>query len=266
MKIIRHLTVKGPAWATLQPDGTACAINGDLLGEWTPSLRLVTVGELLAPVDATTIFGIGLNYRKHAEELGIPLAERPLVFIKSGNTVQHPGGVIEIPRTLASEAVDYEGELAVVIGKPCKNATRENALDFILGYTIANDVSARDWQFNLGAGQFCQGKSFDTFCPLGPVLVTVDELGDGSGLALTTTVNGETRQTGNTSDLIFDVRELIVFLSASKTLPAGTVILTGTPGGAGHTMKPPVYLKAGDVVNVSIDGIGTLTNTVIDET
>jgi 2-keto-4-pentenoate hydratase/2-oxohepta-3-ene-1,7-dioic acid hydratase in catechol pathway len=265
MKIIRHLTAKGPAWATLQSDGTACAINGNLFGEWTPTMRPVKVGELLAPVDATTIFGIGLNYRKHAEELGIPLAERPLVFIKSGNTVQHPGGLIEIPRTLVSEAVDYEGELAVVMGKPCKNATRENALNFVLGYTVANDVSARDWQFKLGAGQFCQGKSFDTFCPLGPVLVTADELGDASGLALTTTVNGEMRQTGNTADLIFDVRELIVFLSASKTLPAGTVILTGTPGGAGHTMKPPVYLKAGDVVSVEIAGIGVLTNAITDE-
>jgi 2-keto-4-pentenoate hydratase/2-oxohepta-3-ene-1,7-dioic acid hydratase in catechol pathway len=265
MKIIRHLTAKGPAWATLQSDGTACAINGNLFGEWTLTMRPVMVGELLAPVDATTIFGIGLNYRKHAEELGIPLAERPLVFIKSGNTVQHPGGLIEIPRTLVSEAVDYEGELAVVIGKPCKNATRENALDFVLGYTVANDVSARDWQFKLGAGQFCQGKSFDTFCPLGPVLITADELGDASGLALTTTVNGEMRQTGNTADLIFDVRELIVFLSASKTLPAGTVILTGTPGGAGHTMKPPVYLKAGDVVSVEIAGIGVLTNAITDE-
>ena len=265
MKIIRHLTSAGPAWASLLADGTARVIEGDVLGEWTVTDRVVAVGELLAPVEPVTIFGIGLNYRKHAEELGLPLAERPLVFIKSGNTVQHPGGVIEIPRTLASEAVDYEGELAVVIGKKCKNATRENALDFVLGYTVANDVSARDWQFKLGAGQFCQGKSFDTFCPLGPVLVTVDELGDAAGLKLETKVNGEVRQTGNTSDLIFDVRELIVFLSGSKTLLPGTVILTGTPGGAGHTMKPPVYLQAGDVVSVEIDRIGTLTNAVTDE-
>jgi 2-keto-4-pentenoate hydratase/2-oxohepta-3-ene-1,7-dioic acid hydratase in catechol pathway len=266
MKIIRHLTPAGPALAALQDDGSARVIDGSLLGAWTVTERPAMVGELLAPIAPRTIFGIGLNYRKHAEELGLPLAERPLVFMKSGNTVQHPGGVIEVPRTLVSDAVDYEGELAVMIGKACKNATRETALDFVLGYTVANDVAARDWQFTLGAGQFCQGKSFDTFCPLGPVLVTADELGDGSGLALTTTVNGETRQTGCTSDLIFDVKELIVFLSASKTLPAGTVILTGTPGGTGHTMKPPAYLKAGDVVSVTIEGIGTLTNTVIDET
>lgn len=265
MKIIRHMTEAGPAWAELLADGSTRAIEGDLFGKWTVSDRTVASGPLLAPVEPATIFGIGLNYRKHAEELGLPLAERPLVFMKSGNTVQHPGGVIEIPRTLVSEAVDYEGELAVVIGKKCKNATRENALECVLGYTAANDVSARDWQFKLGAGQFCQGKSFDTFCPLGPVLVTMDELGDAGGLKLITTVNGEVRQSGNTSDLIFDVRELIVFLSASKTLLPGTVILTGTPGGAGHTMKPPVYLKSGDKVAVEIEGIGALMNTVTEE-
>lgn len=265
MKIIRHHTPDGPAWAALQPDGTAHAIDGDLFGEWSVSDRAVVIGPLLAPVAPAAIFGIGLNYRKHAEQLGIALVPHPLVFMKAGNTVQYPNGPIEIPRTLASEAVDYEGELAVIIGKACKNATRETALEYVLGYTVANDVSARDWQFKLGGGQFCQGKTFDTFCPMGPVLVTVDELCDGSGLALRTTVNGELRQEGNTSDLIFDVRELIVFLSASKTLLPGTIILTGTPGGAGHTMKPPVYLQAGDTVSVEIEGIGTLTNPVIDE-
>lgn len=265
MKIIRHLTAEGPEFAALLDDGSARVIEGDLFGEWMVTERVVAVGELLAPVEPVTIFGIGLNYRKHTEQLGLALVERPLVFMKSGNTVQRPGGVIEIPRMLASEAVDYEGELAVVIGKTCKNATRENALSFVLGYTVANDVSARDWQFKLGGGQFCQGKSFDTFCPLGPVLVTVDELGDAGELKLETTVNGVVRQEGSTADLIFDVRELIVFLSASKTLLPGTVILTGTPGGAGHTMKPPVYLKAGDVVSVTIEGIGTLTNVVTEE-
>ncbi|MDF3056123.1 MAG: 5-carboxymethyl-2-hydroxymuconate isomerase [Rariglobus sp.] len=266
MKIIRHLTPEGrPGWAALQPDGTARAIDGDVLREWRVTERLVATGELLAPVEPVTVFGIGLNYRKHAEQLGIALVERPLVFMKSINAVQRPGGPIAIPRTLASEAVDYEGELAIVIGRACKNATRENALSFVLGYTIANDVSARDWQFKLGGGQFCQGKSFDTFCPLGPVLVTPDELDDAAALRLETRVNGEVRQEGSTADLIFDVRELIVFLSASKTLLPGTVILTGTPGGAGHTMKPPIYLKAGDVVSVTIEKIGTLTNPVILE-
>lgn len=263
MKIIRHLTSEGLAYAALQSDGTARAIDGDIFGGRINVTDLVVaLGEVQSPVQPTTIFGIGLNYKKHAAELGLALVERPLVFIKSNNTVQRPGGVIEIPQTLASDAVDYEGELAVVIGKNCKNATLENALSYILGYTVANDVSARDWQFKLGGGQFCQGKSFDTFCPLGPVLVTVDELGDASALKLETSVNGVLRQEGSTADLIFCVRELIVFLSASKTLQAGTVILTGTPGGAGHTMKPPVYLKPGDIVTVEIEKIGKLTNTV----
>lgn len=263
MKIIRHRTTGGVGWAEVRADGTARAIDGDVLGEWRATERVVAIGEVLAPVEATTIYGIGLNYRRHAEELGIEPGKYPLVFMKSINAVQRPGGAIEIPRTLASEAVDYEGELAVVIGRTCKSATRENALSYVLGYTVANDVSARDWQFNLGGGQFCQGKSFDTFCPLGPALMTVDELGDASGLRLTTRVNGEVRQEGNTSDLIFDVRDLVVFLSAGKTLSPGTVILTGTPGGAGHTMKPPVYLKDGDEVSVEIERTGTLTNHVV---
>jgi len=265
MKIIRHLSVTGPAHAVLQSDGTARVATGSLLEGLHVTAETVTPGPLLAPVEPTTILGIGLNYRKHAEELGRDVLSRPLLFIKSLNTVQHPGGVIELPRTLASEAVDYEGELAVVIGKSCKNATRANALDFVFGYTIANDISARDWQFKLGGGQFCQGKSFDTFCPLGPFLLTKDELPDPATLRLRTTVNGEPRQDGHTRDMLFDVPALIEFLSASKTLLPGTVILTGTPDGVGHSLKPSVYLKAGDTISVEIERLGVLTNTVIDE-
>ncbi len=188
-----------------------------------------------------------------------------MLFIKSTNSLQNPGDPIELPVKLASHEVDYECELAVVIGKTCKNATKANALDFVLGYTAANDVSARDWQMRLNGGQFCQGKSFDTFCPLGPVLVTKDEIPDPNALQIRTILNGQTMQDCNTSDMVFDVRTLIEFLSASKTLLPGTVILTGTPHGVGYARKPPVFLKAGDTVSIELEKVGTLTNPVIDE-
>lgn len=267
MKLLRHLTPQGPAWAAASSDGSWQAIEGEVFGDYRVTDTIVTPGRLLAPVPFTppAIFGIGLNYRRHAAELGRAIPPHPLVFMKSPNTVAAHDDTVEIPRTLPSEAVDYEGELAVIIGRTCKNATRENALSFIFGYTIANDVSARDWQFDLGATQFCQGKSFDTFCPLGPVLVTPDELGDARGLALRTRVNGELRQEGDTGDLIFDVAALIVFLSASKTLLPGTIILTGTPGGSGHGMSPRRYLRPGDRVEVEIERLGTLANTFANE-
>jgi len=266
MKIFRHLTSCGPAYAALMPDGGAREITGDIFGDYIVTDRLITPGTRLAPVDATCIFGIGLNYQKHADELGRLVQAHPLIFIKSANTLQHPDGAIEIPRTLTSDAVDYEGELAVIIGRSCKNVSKEDALDYVLGYTCANDVSARDWQFVLGGGQFSQGKSFDTFCPLGPVLVTRDEIPDPDHLRVTTHVNGTLRQDGNTRDMIFDVASLISFLSSSKTLQPGTVILTGSPDGVGHSLKPPVYLQAGDLVKVEIERIGVLSNPVVEET
>jgi len=185
--------------------------------------------------------------------------------MKTPNSVQNPGDAIEIPRFMASHKVDYECELAVVIGKPCKNASRENAMDYVLGYTCANDVSARDWQIEWGGGQWCRGKSFDTFSPLGPCLVTTDEIQNPNELAIQTVLNGDTVQNWNTSDMIFDVPTLIAFLSGSNTLLPGTVILTGTPHGVGMAAKPPRWLKAGDVVTIDIEKIGQLTNPVIDE-
>ncbi|AHF90651.1 5-carboxymethyl-2-hydroxymuconate isomerase [Opitutaceae bacterium TAV5] len=266
MKIIRHLTAEGPAYASLLPDGRALALAGDpKKGDLRVTGTEVVPGRLLAPVEPSTIYGIGLNYPQYASELGRPPLAWPLLFIKSASCVQDPGQPIELPVTLASGAVDYEGELAVVIGRTAKNVSRECALDYVLGYTIANDISARDWQFELGGGQFCQGKSFDTFCPFGPVLVTADELPDPSALTLRTYVNGTLRQSASTRDMFFDVPSLIAFLSASKTLLPGTLILTGTPGGVGHSFDPPVYLKPGDTVSVEIEKIGTLTNSVIEE-
>jgi 2-keto-4-pentenoate hydratase/2-oxohepta-3-ene-1,7-dioic acid hydratase in catechol pathway len=265
MKILRHLGPSGPAYAELRPDGSARALTGDLFGSFAPSGAPFRPGRLLAPVSPPNILAIGLNYRKHAEEGGKGLPERPMLFLKSTNSVQNPGDAIEIPRTLPSTQVDYEGELAVVIGRVCRNARRANALDFVLGYTCANDVSARDWQFHKSGGQFCQGKSFDTFCPLGPVIVTRDEIPDPNALRLRTLLNGEVMQDWSTGDMVFDVPALIEFLSGSKTLLPGTVILTGTPHGVGYARKPPVFLKPGDSVSIEIEGIGTLTNPVAGE-
>ena len=153
----------------------------------------------------------------------------------------------------------------MVIGKTCKNATRENALEFVLGYTCANDVSARDWQIRRGGGQWCRGKCFDTFCPLGPTIVTADEIPNPNSLAIRTLLNGIEVQSWNTDDMIFDVPALIEFLSGSTTLLPGTVILTGTPHGVGMAQKPPIWLQDGDTVSIEIQGIGALTNPVQDE-
>ena len=270
MRLIRHLSPAGPAYAALQPDGSALPLAGDPFapGGLSPAgAAPVAPGKLLSPIAPTNIIGIGLNYRRHAEEMGRPLPQFPMIFVKTTNTVQNPGEPIVLPRSQnASHEVDYECELAVVIGRPAKNVPRERALDHVLGYTIANDVSARDWQFKWGGGQFCQGKGFDTFCPLGPVLVTADEIPDPGALAIRTRVNGELRQESTTADLIFDVPTLIAFLSASKTLVPGTIILTGTPSGVGAAFTPPRFLQPGDTVTIEIDGIGALTNPVVAET
>ena len=153
----------------------------------------------------------------------------------------------------------------MVIGRECFNVSKADALDYVLGYTCANDVSARDWQMKYGGSQWCRGKTFATFCPLGPCLTTVDEIPNPNSLGIRTVLNGETMQDWNTNDMIFDVPTLIEFLSGSTRLKAGTVILTGTPHGVGGARTPPVFLQPGDTVNIEIDGIGVLTNPVIAE-
>lgn len=262
MKIIRHETTAGPAYAAVFEDGKLHPIVGDLFGSFDISDRTITPGKRLAPVAPTNIIGIGLNYRKHADETGKAAPTQPMWFMKTTGSVQNPDDPIVLPVAAASGKVDYEGELAVVIGRACKNVGREDALSYVLGYTIANDVSARDWQFEWGGGQFCQGKSFDTFCPLGPALVTTDEIANPNALRLKTTVNGEVVQDWTTADMIFDVPAIISFLSRSRTLPAGTVILTGTPHGVGAARKPPLWLRDGNTVSVEIEQLGVLTNPV----
>jgi len=265
MRLIRHLTPTGPAYAALQPDGSAREISGDIYGDFKVADRPVQPGKLLAPVDPIYLPCIGLNYKKHAAESNSAPPPHPVLFVKNPASVAHPGDPIELPRKLASTSVDYECELAVVIGKRCKNVSKADALKYVLGYTCGNDVSARDWQRNGGGNQWCRGKSFDTFCPLGPVLVTRDEIPDPNKLRIRTLLNGEPMQDWNTDDMIFDVPTLIEFLSGSTTLLPGTVILTGTPHGVGVFRDPKIFLKPGDTVTIDIEKIGALTNPVIEE-
>jgi len=211
------------------------------------------------------ILAIGLNYRRHAEETGAGVPTHPVLFMKMPGAVQNPGDPIVLPRWLRSDKVDYEAELAVVIGRTCRNVSRAEAMGCVLGYACANDVSARDWQRDFGGGQFCRGKSFDTFAPLGPHLVTADEIPDPNALRIRTRLNGEVMQDSSTADMIFHVAALIEFLSGSTTLAAGTVILTGTPEGVGMARTPPRWLAPGDVVEVEIERIGRLANPVVEE-
>ena len=243
-------------------DGSISRIDGDIFGDWRVTDTPADVAKRLAPVAPSQILCIGLNYRRHAEETGAKIPEHPVLFMKGIHAVQHPGDPIQIPRRLRSDAVDYEGELAVVIGKAVKNVSRDQALDCVLGFTCGNDVSARDWQKFFGGSQWCRGKTFDTFAPLGPRLVTTDEIVNPNLLRIATIVNGERVQDSTTADMIFDVAALIEFLSGSTTLAAGTVILTGTPQGVGMARNPPRWLSPGDVVTIEIEKIGSLTNPV----
>ena len=266
MRIIRFQKADGSeAWGEEHPDGTATVLRGDPYTRLMPTQENVEMSRLLAPIAPVSILCIGLNYRQHAAETKASLPQFPVLFMKGVNAVQHPGEPIVLPRWLASTKVDYECELAVVIGRTCKNVRREEALAHVLGYMCANDVSARDWQKEGGGSQWCRGKTFDTFAPLGPALVTRDEIPDPQTLRIRTLVNGEVLQDCSTADMVFDVPTLIEFLSASTTLPAGTVILTGTPHGVGMARQPPRFLEAGDVVAVEIEKIGTLSNPVIEE-
>jgi 2-keto-4-pentenoate hydratase/2-oxohepta-3-ene-1,7-dioic acid hydratase in catechol pathway len=266
MKIIRFQDASGNiAHAAEQPDGSALVIEGDIFGSHRVTDRKADVAKLLAPIEPRVVLCIGLNYRHHAAESGAAVPEFPVLFMKSPGCLQNPGDPILLPTKLKSDSVDYECELAVVIGKAAKNVSKADALDYVLGYTCANDVSARDWQKNGGGGQWCRGKTFDTFLPLGPALVTKDEIPNPNALTIRTVLNGETVQDWNTNDMIFDVPTLIEFLSASTTLLPGTVIITGTPHGVGMARTPPLWMKAGDSVTVEIEKIGALTNPVQEE-
>jgi len=265
MQIVRFLSAGRVHCGSRIDDAKAFEIEGDLFGPHRVTERQLRIEKLLAPLIPIDILCIGLNYREHAAESGSSIPTTPMLFIKSSNTLNNPFDPVLIPRR--SDQIDYEAELAVVIGKTAKYVSRENALDYILGYTCANDVSARDWQRekSLGGGQFARGKSFDGFCPLGPWIVTKDEIPAPNALRIQTILNGQTMQDHTTGDMIFDVPSLIESLSSTLTLRPGAVILTGTPQGVGFARKPPVWLKDGDNVVVEVEKIGRLENPVKKE-
>ena len=263
MRVIRFLDSSGTTrFGAPTTDDRALLLEGSIEQGFRETNQVAEVQQLLAPLDPKIILGIGLNYRFHAEESKARIPEFPILFVKTPNTLQHPNQPIHLPTHLPSSEVDYECELAVVIGKRCRNVSRDRALEYVFGYTCGNDVSARDWQIKKGGGQWCRGKSFDTFCPLGPAIVTSDEIPNPNALSLRTILNGQEVQSWNTSDMIFDVPALIEFLSGSTTLEPGTVILTGTPHGVGMARNPPLWLQDRDVVTVEIEKIGSLTNPV----
>jgi len=207
------------------------------------------------------VLALGLNYRDHAAESGSPVPAEPVVFCKVSGSVTGPGAPIRLPE--ASQKVDYEVELAFVIGRTAKGVPAGRALDYVAGYTVLNDVSARDYQREKPGGQWTLAKSFDTFCPMGPWLVTPDEIGDPQDLALKCVVSGQTMQASSTAQMIFSVADIIEYLSRVLTLEPGDVVATGTPPGVGFARTPPRYLHAGDVVECTVEKIGTLVNPVV---
>jgi 2-keto-4-pentenoate hydratase/2-oxohepta-3-ene-1,7-dioic acid hydratase in catechol pathway len=242
---------------------TANLLDGSLSEGFADSGLSGRVRKILAPVEPSALLCIGLNYHHHALETGYEVPEYPIMFMKNPAAVNHPGDPIVLhPACMQPPEVDYEAELAVVMGRAAKDVPASEALTYVAGYTAANDVSARRWQGKRGGGQWNRGKSFDTFCPLGPELVTTDELRDPQNLRVSCALNGRTMQDANTSDMIFPVAELIAHLSIGTTLLPGTVILTGTPSGVGFARTPPVYLMPGDTIEVTVEGIGVLSNPV----
>ena len=262
-KIARFRTRDGAVrYGVLEGEDTLRTIDGDPFGEWRVTDARVPLAHvrLLAPVDPPNIIAIGLNYRAHAIESGERLPERPIVFLKATSSLCGPEDAIILPR-VAPDEVDFEGELTIVIGRSAHHVPVESALSYALGYTCGNDVSARDCILRLDT-QLARGKSFDTFAPLGPWIET--DL-DPENAPIRTRLNGTVMQESNTSDLIFSCAQLISYLSDNMTLLPGTVIMTGTPSGVGFARKPPVYLRPGDVIEIEVDGIGTLRNTIVAE-
>ena len=267
MKIIRFLSDENQEMCGLyepELEDQVLVIRGDLFGDFEVTSKSVGIASVLPPVYPCNILALGLNYRQHADETSVSYPEVPILFLKTTTSVIGHMSAILLPQAGPAN-VDYEAELAVIIGKKVKNVSRSEAMDCVLGYTCANDVSARDWQIEKQKKQWARGKSFDTFCPLGPYLVTKEEIPDPQNLRISAVLNGKTVQDSNTYDMIFDVPAIISDLSRSMTLLPGTVILTGTPEGVGFTRQPPIYLQDGDIVTIEIESIGKLTNPVKKE-
>jgi 2-keto-4-pentenoate hydratase/2-oxohepta-3-ene-1,7-dioic acid hydratase in catechol pathway len=239
--------LKAAAAATERPDAVRLPVQG---------------AKLLPPVpDPAKIVCIGLNYRDHAAEGGVPVPKEPVLFSKYATALIGPGEPIVLPAS--SSEVDYEAELVIVIGRRGRHLSRQAAAEAIAGYTVGHDVSARDWQLKKDGRQWMVGKTFDTFAPLGPELVTADEVGDAQALGIKLRLNGQTMQNSNTREMIFPAPELVAYLSQVFTVEPGDLVYTGTPSGVGFTRKPPVFLKVGDVVEVEIDRLGVLRNPVV---
>lgn len=237
------------------------SIEGNILGKWKKAGDSFVIDDvtLLAPIIPPNLLAIGRNYKEHAQESNDDIPQEPILFIKATSAITNPDTPVILPK-IAPNEVDYEAELAIVIGKLAKNISGEKAHEYVLGYTCANDVSARDCQRN--DAQWARGKSFDTFAPLGPWIET-DLNADNCDIC--SRLNGKVMQKATTSQFIFNTRYLISYLSRCMTLLPGTVILTGTPAGCGFAKIPPVWLKPGDVIEVEIEGIGVLKNPILAE-
>jgi 2,4-diketo-3-deoxy-L-fuconate hydrolase len=272
LKLVTYSVGGSPSGVGYIDDGTVVPLGGASMSEYIEYGRSAgrQPGEaggvslddvrLHAPIERPAkIIAIGLNYEDHAAETGASIPEKPIVFTKYPNTIIGPGEAIRIPPI--TKQVDYEAELAVIIGRRARNVSESEALEYVFGYTNANDVSSRDLQFSEG-GQWTRSKSIDTFCPIGPYIATRDEIPDPQNLSVRCTLNGEVVQDGTTSRMIFSVAELISFLSGGMTLEPGDIIITGTPPGVGMARDPQLWLKDGDEVSIEIEGLGTLTNPV----
>ena len=258
MKIVRYQAEVEFQYGIVEGEQLFPCFGDPLMGltkeEKAVDLRSV---KLLSPISPPNLICVGLNYRGHAKEAGVDFSPKPLIFLKATTSVCGSGDSIVLPFH-DPEKIDYEVELAIVIGKRAKWISKEKVPEVILGYTIANDISNRGAQF--GESQWARGKSYDTFCPLGPAIVT--DL-DGDNLNLTCKIDGKVMQASNTSDMIFSTCQLVSYISECMTLLPGTVILTGTPEGVGFVRKPPVFLKEGQMVECEIEGIGILSNPVV---
>eukprot|EP00730_Choanoeca_flexa_P006279 TRINITY_DN12124_c0_g2_i1.p1 TRINITY_DN12124_c0_g2~~TRINITY_DN12124_c0_g2_i1.p1 ORF type:complete len:303 (+),score=99.50 TRINITY_DN12124_c0_g2_i1:216-1124(+) len=220
--------------------------------------------KILAPINTSEkVLCIGMNYVDHCTEQNLPVPDEPVVFSKFASAISNPGD--DIVRAPEVKELDFEVEMVIVVGKDCKRVSEADAMQYVAGYTVAHDVSARDWQLKKNGGQWLIGKSFDGYAPIGPAIVTTDELKDPHNLGIRCRLNGETVQDSNTNQLVFKTEAIMAWVTKFFSLKAGDLILTGTPPGVGCFRKPPLWLKDGDVVDCEIDGIGTITNTVRDE-
>jgi 2-keto-4-pentenoate hydratase/2-oxohepta-3-ene-1,7-dioic acid hydratase in catechol pathway len=262
VQLIRFADADGAVgWGIPAEGHLATPLAGGLFGDMAVAAGSVRVARRLAPIDPPNIFAIGRNYREHADEMKATEADaEPLIFLKATTSIIGPDDCIVLPRS-APDEVDFEGELAVIIGAKARDVSEAQALEYVLGYCCANDVSARDCQKRRDK-QWARGKSFDTFCPLGPGIITRGSL-NAESLRIRTILNHRTMQEATTADMVFSVPFLVSYLSRQFTLLPGTVILTGTPGGVGFARSPQVFLRPGDEVTVEIEGIGALTNRVV---